>query len=132
MLGIIIVLWVLYLLRTFVLPFAVGLYLPLSLSTPIMIGAIVRQMLTKKDKDKSKKQIGTGILLGSGLIAGEAIVGILLAFMVTITASGHLTFLKSLNFGHEGGWMGGFNKPVSFIIFLALALYFMYYSRKNE
>lgn len=68
-----------------VLPIAIGLYLPIHLSTPIMVGGVIRGILDKKlDKsngeDKGiKAKIDSGILFASGLIAGEGLIGILLA-----------------------------------------------------
>ncbi|QXM05231.1 OPT family oligopeptide transporter [Crassaminicella indica] len=68
-----------------VLPIAIGLYLPIHLSTPIMVGGIVRGILDKKLEKSSeethsiKEKIECGILYASGLIAGEGLVGILLA-----------------------------------------------------
>lgn len=61
--------------RTYVMPVAVGIYLPLSLSVPILIGGIIR---------KSIKKAGKGILVSSGLIAGEALAGVLIAGMIYI------------------------------------------------
>ncbi len=64
------------------LPFAVGVYLPISASTPIFVGGIVRWFVERK-KDKSQtegdSETGSGVLFSSGLIAGGAIAGILLA-----------------------------------------------------
>jgi putative OPT family oligopeptide transporter len=64
------------------LPFAVGVYLPISASTPIFIGGAVRWLVDrKKDHEQSEveAETGTGVLFSSGLIAGGAIAGILLA-----------------------------------------------------
>jgi uncharacterized oligopeptide transporter (OPT) family protein len=64
------------------LPFAVGVYLPISASTPIFIGGVVRWLVDrKKDHHQSEveSETGTGVLFSSGLIAGGAIAGILLA-----------------------------------------------------
>ncbi len=70
-----------------VLPFAVGLYLPIHLSTPIMAGGLVRLYFDKK-KNVSEEERGqvveNGILYTSGLIAGEGLVGILLAVFAII------------------------------------------------
>lgn len=65
------------------LPFAVGLYLPIHLSTPIMIGGILRWAFEAflKGNEKTEK-VDKGILLASGLIAGEALMGVLLAAFV--------------------------------------------------
>ena len=65
-----------------VLPFAVGLYLPIHLSVPIMIGGLIRWVF---DKNKnSKESVEKGILYSSGLIAGEGLVGIILAVLAVI------------------------------------------------
>ncbi|SEK17925.1 putative oligopeptide transporter, OPT family [Pseudobutyrivibrio ruminis] len=64
------------------LPVAIGLYLPLELSSTIMLGGLVRLFTDKKRAAKNEN--GKGILFCSGLIAGEGIVGVLLAvFAVT-------------------------------------------------
>lgn len=66
-----------------VMPFAVGMYLPFSLSAGIMAGGIVRYIVEKiKGTDEEKKtRSDRGILFTSGLIAGEGIMGILLAVL---------------------------------------------------
>ncbi len=62
------------------LPFAVGLYLPLSTSTPIMAGGIVRTLVDKKrNASASEAEFSPGVLMSSGYIAGAAITGVLLA-----------------------------------------------------
>lgn len=66
-----------------VLPFAVGLYLPIELNAGIMAGSLIRVIVEKNkkftEKDKSE-YTNNGILYTSGFIAGEGLVGILLAF----------------------------------------------------
>ncbi|MBR6510154.1 MAG: oligopeptide transporter, OPT family [Clostridia bacterium] len=64
-----------------VLPFAIGVYLPVQLNACIMIGGIVRLVIDKiKREEKEKEAIkNDGILFCSGMIAGEGLVGILLA-----------------------------------------------------
>ncbi|MCI8668942.1 MAG: oligopeptide transporter, OPT family [Lachnospiraceae bacterium] len=59
------------------LPFAVGMYLPIHLSMGIMIGGIIRRIVEKVKKSGVER----GILFTSGMIAGEGLVGIILAFM---------------------------------------------------
>lgn len=69
-----------------VLPFAIGVYLPVQLNACIMVGGLVRLALDKKKGDeKEKKRItNDGILFCSGMIAGEGLVGILLALLAVI------------------------------------------------
>ncbi len=64
-----------------VLPFAIGVYLPVQLNACIMVGGLVRLVFDKMKKDEEEKKAITsdGILFCSGMIAGEGLVGILLA-----------------------------------------------------
>lgn len=62
------------------LPFAVGMYLPIYLSAGIMLGGVVRFLIDKFADKVSEK----GILVSSGMIAGEGIVGIILAIMEVV------------------------------------------------
>ena len=94
-----------------VLPFAVGLYLPIHLSTPIMVGGLIRLYYDKKKMDSEadrKQMVENGVLYSSGLIAGEGLVGILLAvFAIIPMGAGTLgDFLGSclgINLGNWGG-----------------------------
>ena len=69
--------------RLHLMPIAVGIYLPFGLSTPILIGGLMAHFISSKDKlsGEPKNILGRGILLSSGLIAGESLMGILLAFI---------------------------------------------------
>ena len=66
-----------------VLPFAIGVYLPIHLNACIMVGGIVRLVFDKmkKEKEEKEKNISDGILYCSGMIAGEGLVGIILAIL---------------------------------------------------
>ncbi|MBI4051521.1 MAG: oligopeptide transporter, OPT family [Elusimicrobia bacterium] len=108
------------------LPFAIGLYLPLSLSTPIMVGGLVAwgvEILAKNRKEAANER---GILLASGLVAGDALTGVLIAllvvtgyvnieaaphggsgialgtFMLTAAILGYTSLKKSLPAGRQG------------------------------
>ncbi len=62
------------------LPVAIGLYLPLELSAPIMLGGLIK-LFVEKVYGKQSDDSGKGILFCSGLIAGEGILGIVLAIL---------------------------------------------------
>jgi putative OPT family oligopeptide transporter len=69
--------------RLHIMPIAVGIYLPWSLSVPIMVGGLLHYAIarTRKDTDEASS---SGILFGSGLIAGEALMGIALAIPLAL------------------------------------------------
>ncbi len=70
------------------LAFAVGAYLPLSTTSPIFIGGLVKWLIERKDKSKAaESEIGPGALFSSGLIAGGAITGIIIAGMLGYTVA---------------------------------------------
>ena len=98
-----------------VMPFAVGMYLPFSLSAGIMAGGVVRFIVEKiKGTDEEKKERGDrGVLFTSGLIAGEGIMGIILAVFAVVG----LDLSKVLNFSLP--------QIGSLIIFIVL-LYYLY------
>lgn len=66
-----------------VLPFAIGVYLPVHLNACIMVGGLIRLAVDKmkKDEEEKKRITSDGILFCSGMIAGEGLVGILLALL---------------------------------------------------
>ena len=66
-----------------VLPFAIGVYLPVQLNACIMVGGLIRLCLDKLKKEKAEKDrmVNDGILFCSGMIAGEGLVGIALAVL---------------------------------------------------
>jgi putative OPT family oligopeptide transporter len=62
------------------LPFAVGLYLPLSTSSPIMVGGMIRALVDRKSRaSASESEFSPGVLMSSGFIAGATIMGICVA-----------------------------------------------------
>ena len=82
-----------------VLPFAIGVYLPVQLNACIMVGGIVRLIFDKMKKEEKEKEeiITDGILYCSGMIAGEGLVGILLAVFAVIGIDGMLDISGLLN-----------------------------------
>lgn len=101
-------------LRIPVLPFAVGMYLPLSLNAGIMAGGLVRLVVEKKrglSEEKKKAAIDRGILYTSGMIAGEGLIGILLAVFAVVELD-----LTKLSGGFSLGQIG------AILIFLVVVI----------
>ncbi len=87
-----------------VLPVAIGLYLPLELSATIMVGGVVRYVIDRKASDKDKKnEANGGILFASGMIAGEGLVGILLAILTVFGLDAVIDMSGFLDTGIIGG-----------------------------
>lgn len=90
-------------LRIPVLPVAIGLYLPLELSATIMVGGIIRWFVDKKSSAKDKdNEASNGILFCSGLIAGEGLVGILLAILAVAGLTEKMDLSGKFNTGLAG------------------------------
>ncbi len=109
------------------LPFAVGLYLPISTSTPIFIGGIIRKLVDRKRKDveNMEAEYSPGVLLASGLIAGGAIAGLTQA--VFFIMDWNEAFDKS-------GWVGSWAESNLWALgpFIALAAFvYLMATRKN-
>lgn len=88
-----------------VMPFAVGMYLPFSLSVGIMAGGIVRFFVERRKNvsdDDRKEGIERGTLYTSGLIAGEGLMGIALAALAALNINIDLS-KKLFNIGKIGG-----------------------------
>ena len=91
-------------LRIPVMPFAIGLYLPIYLNATIMIGGVVRMLMDgRKNVDEKTKndQVTDGTLYCAGMIAGEGLVGIALAILAVAGVS--LDISGVANFGNIGG-----------------------------
>lgn len=82
-----------------VLPVAIGLYLPFSLTACIMLGGILRFLINKKNKSA----VSRGILFSSGMIAGEGLLGILLAVLAVAGADQALDISIYWQAGRAGG-----------------------------
>lgn len=92
-------------LRIPVLPVAIGLYLPLELSTCIMLGGLIRLLLEKRklSEEDKKRKLNNGILFSSGMIAGEGLVGIFLAILAVLSVEHRIDLSQIANTGIAGG-----------------------------
>jgi len=113
------------LLRVPSLPFAVGIYLPLSTMTPIYVGGLLRFFVEKragKDQELKKKRSEKGVLLGSGFIAGEGIA------MVGVAAYAFIKKAKPEGIGLV--WPGNIGDFISLAAFFLLVVFIIYKTRK--
>jgi len=87
------------------LPFAVGLYLPLSSSAPIMAGGAIRALVNRRNKSTATEaEFSPGVLLSSGFIAGAAIMGVLLAGLTGFGVDRAINFSSYLGHLAETDW----------------------------
>lgn len=95
-----------------VLAFAVGLYLPIHLSAPIYVGGLIKWFVENKRKyaseEDKKDAVENGVLYSSGMIAGEGIVGILLALFAVFGIDEKIDFSGAIygSNGSIGNWVG--------------------------
>ena len=109
-----------------VLPVAIGLYLPIHLSAPIYAGGLLRAFFDRKGEE-GNKITEKGILYGSGMIAGEGLIGILLALFAIIPLSNGKSLLDTIDLG---GVLGNFGGLAFFILLLASFVFFT--TKKNK
>jgi putative OPT family oligopeptide transporter len=104
------------LLRIPSLPFAVGVYLPVSTMVPVFVGGAVRWWMerTAPSPEVAAERRERGVLLGSGFVGGEGLLGVLVAAVAFRTGE------KPAGFGHD--WMGP-EWAVTLIGFAAYALF---------
>lgn len=93
-------------LRIPVMPFAIGLYLPIYLNATIMIGGVIRWLLDNRkgvDEKTKNRQSTDGTLYCAGMIAGEGLVGIFLAILAVAGVGKYLDLSGKINLGNIGG-----------------------------
>ncbi len=100
------------------LPFAVGVYLPVSTMVPIFFGGLMRMMAERRasSEEEASDRRERGVLFGSGLVGGEGLLGVGIA--------GVAVFLKRAPEGIGYGWAGSLTWLASTVAFLLLAVYF--------
>lgn len=106
-----------------VLPVAIGLYLPLHLSVPIFTGGLLRKYVDQSNKKGGDPEnVERGILYSSGLIAGEGLVGILLAVLAVVVVGGKkLSDYLVLDFS-----LGRFGGLIFFLLLCGTLVYSSY------
>jgi putative OPT family oligopeptide transporter len=106
------------------LPFALGMYLPIELNTPLIIGGLVAHLVSTRsaNQEVNARRRERGTLVASGFIAGGALMGVVSAL---IALPG---WNETLNTGIAERPVG---EVISIILFLGLCLYLYFESRKG-
>ncbi len=114
-----------------VLPFAIGIYLSVHLNACIMIGGLVRLVFDKMKCEENKKKdiINDGILFSSGMIAGEGIVGILLALLAVFGVDKAIDISDNLNLP---AWASTAGSLVVFALIIVTLLKFSIWKKQKQ
>jgi hypothetical protein len=121
------------------LAFGLGMYLPMSLNAPILVGALVAGAVKKGTKDESlqRARSGKGIIIASGFIAGAAIIGVMLnglkSWGRTEPMMDAVDILSALiNGGSDPASLGRVLNWVSLLAFLGLCAFLFWDARRAE
>ncbi len=114
-----------------VLPFAIGVYLPVQLNACIMVGGLIRLAMDKLNrKEEEKKEIiNDGILFSSGMIAGEGLVGILLALLAVFGVDSALNLSEKFGIPQVVSDLGGL---LLFALIILTVLKFTIWKKRDK
>jgi len=106
------------------LAFALGMYLPMWLNTPILVGAVVAALVKNSTKDEklSKARSDKGILIASGFIAGGAIIGVIISMLTALDDKlKSVEIMQALDFSEH--LSENFENWLGLIMFLLLCVF---------
>lgn len=112
------------------LPFAIGVYLPVQLNACIMVGGLIRLLLDKikRNENEKKRIVNDGVLFCSGMIAGEGLVGIILAILAVFGFNSVIDFSARLSIPKVVSDIGGI---VLFAIIILTVLKFSLWRKRR-
>ncbi len=111
-----------FVLRLPSLAFAVGLYLPIALTTPIMVGGVLRALVERRARNAGEDvddQREAGILFSSGMVGGAALLGVVIAIAIYFWGPEDPSLPAAWVVGHE--WMAGLSTLLGTLVFAGLA-----------
>ena len=120
------------------LAFALGMYLPMELNTPVLLGGILSWLVTRKGTDDSEKNIKArtdrGVLMASGLIAGGAIMGAFDAIGSAIVKqiTGSTAAKDSIHLLSDHAFEGIPGEIIGTIVLVALCVFVVTFSRRAK
>ncbi|MDX1439104.1 MAG: oligopeptide transporter, OPT family [Rubricoccaceae bacterium] len=103
------------------LPFAVGVYLPVSTMFPVFLGGLLRLVMKRGAETEEEKTArrDRGILFGSGLVGGEGLIGVVIA-----GAAGYAVSRGQSPWSVGTEWAGALAPWLAFVLFVGLIVYF--------
>ena len=105
------------------LPFALGMFIPIDLNLPLLVGGAIAWFVSTRSKDaavnNARQEKGT--LIASGFIAGGALMGVVSAILKFAGVDWFLT-----------GWHAAYGEAVALLPFIAICAYMIYSSKKTE
>jgi hypothetical protein len=113
------------------LAFALGMYLPLHLNTPILIGGIVAHIVSTRSKEEelNNNRRERGTLIASGFIAGGAIMGVVSAF-INFFGKSYIqpdwSMVVALGDGYQHWTESAGAEVLGFVMFLLLCIYMVW------
>jgi putative OPT family oligopeptide transporter len=118
------------------LAFALGMYLPMELNSPLVLGAFVAWLLKRSSRDGAlaKARYDKGTLIASGFIAGGALAGVLAALLRFWEDSRGITIIPDLTrvaFLGAGAWLEAWGNWLGLGVFLLLGVY-VYWDARRE
>ena len=117
------------------LAFGLGMYLPMELNSPLVLGAAVAWLLRRSSKVArlAKARYDKGTLVASGFIAGGALVGVLAALLRFIEDSTQSTLVPDLTrAGAFGGWLAAWGHWIGLVAFVTLAAWVYWVSKRER
>ncbi|MBC7349944.1 MAG: oligopeptide transporter, OPT family [Candidatus Aminicenantes bacterium] len=123
------------------LPLALGMYLPLELTTPLLVGGFLSHLVknSSRDKEVAEKRHNKGMLISSGFIAGGALMGIVLAVLKLARVDHYVSLgipmvLENGKWvdGTPAGWFSQYGEIISLLAFILLVGFVYWQSRKEK
>ncbi|HAR36521.1 MAG TPA: peptide transporter, partial [Acidobacteria bacterium] len=123
------------------LPLALGMYLPLELTTPLLVGGFLSHLVknSSRDKEVAEKRHNKGMLISSGFIAGGALMGIVLAVLKLAKVDHYVSLgipmvLENGKWvdGTPAGWFSQYGEFISLVAFILLVGFVYWQSRKEK
>ena len=106
------------------LAFALGMFIPLELNTPLLVGGFINWYVTSRSKDAevNKARGEKGTLIASGFIAGGALMGVVSA----------LLRFSGVQFDYEEWWNNSWSEVLSLVAYALLILYFVWATKVKD